>query len=62
MIDMNGLFHNSAQKVYEYGNFKPKSALFVKDKIILHLYELKNFIENRLLNFEKGNKRLWSMS
>jgi hypothetical protein len=36
--------------------------VFVKDKIILHLYELKNFIENRLLNFEKGNKRLWSMS
>lgn len=22
MIDMNGLFHNSAQKIYEYGNFK----------------------------------------
>jgi 5'-3' exonuclease len=22
LIDMNGLFHNSAQKVYEYGNFK----------------------------------------
>ena len=35
--------------------------VFVKDKIILHLYELKNFIENRLLNFEKKNKRIWSM-
>ena len=23
MIDMNGVFHNSAQKVYQYGNFKP---------------------------------------
>lgn len=28
MVDMNGVFHNSAQKVYEYGNFKaPKSLL-----------------------------------
>jgi 5'-3' exonuclease len=28
MIDMNGLFHNSAQKIYKYGNFKsPKSLL-----------------------------------
>ena len=23
MIDMNGIFHNSAQKIYQYGNFKP---------------------------------------
>ena len=22
IIDMNGLFHNSTQKIYEYGNFK----------------------------------------
>jgi 5'-3' exonuclease len=27
MIDMNGLFHNSAQKIYEYGNCKPRSRL-----------------------------------
>lgn len=28
MIDLNGVFHNSAQKVYQYGNFsKPKSLL-----------------------------------
>lgn len=27
MIDMNGVFHNSAQKVYEYGNYKPHSRL-----------------------------------
>lgn len=24
MIDMNGVFHNSAQKVYQYGNYKPQ--------------------------------------
>ncbi len=27
MIDMNGVFHNSAQKVYQYGNFKPNPRL-----------------------------------
>ena len=26
MIDMNGVFHNSAQKIYEYGNFKPNTT------------------------------------
>lgn len=25
MIDMNGVFHNSAQKVYQYGNHKPQT-------------------------------------
>lgn len=24
MIDMNGIFHNSAQKIYQYGNYKPR--------------------------------------
>jgi 5'-3' exonuclease len=27
MIDMNGVFHNSAQKIYEYGNYKPNPRL-----------------------------------
>jgi 5'-3' exonuclease len=27
MIDMNGIFHNSAQKVYEYGNYKQPPRL-----------------------------------
>lgn len=27
LIDMNGLFHTSAQKIYEYGNFKPRQRL-----------------------------------
>jgi uncharacterized C2H2 Zn-finger protein len=27
MIDMNGVFHNSAQKIYQYGNFKPNPRL-----------------------------------
>jgi 5'-3' exoribonuclease 1 len=36
MIDMNGLFHNAAQKVYEYGNFKPNQRLMsTKKKVII---------------------------
>lgn len=27
MIDLNGLFHSSAQKVYEYGSYKPQARL-----------------------------------
>jgi 5'-3' exoribonuclease 1 len=30
MIDMNGIFHNSAQKIYKYGNFKPKRSFINK--------------------------------
>lgn len=30
MIDMNGVFHNSAQKIYKYGNFKPPPRLLRK--------------------------------
>jgi len=31
LIDMNGLFHNSSQKIYEYGNFK-RNLRFLKHK------------------------------
>ena len=27
MIDLNGLFHSSTQKIYEYGSHKPRSRL-----------------------------------
>lgn len=30
MIDLNGIFHTSAQKIYEYGNFKQKTRLLGK--------------------------------
>lgn len=55
--DKNLIEENSDEEeiVFEIKN------IFVKDKIILHLYELKNFIENTFLNFEKKNKRIWSM-
>ena len=27
MIDLNGIFHTAAQKIYKYGNFKPQKRL-----------------------------------
>jgi 5'-3' exonuclease len=30
MIDMNGIFHNSAQKIFQYGNHKPPKRLLGK--------------------------------
>ena len=39
MIDMNGIFHNSAQKTYEYGNFKPPARLMKSRKV-------KNIVNN----------------
>lgn len=32
MIDMNGVFHNSAQKIYQYGNFKLPQRLMRKKR------------------------------
>ena len=32
LIDMNGLFHNSAQQVYKYGNFKENKSMLRKLK------------------------------
>ena len=38
MIDMNGIFHNSAQRVFEYGNCKPpKLLLFPERNIDRHI-------------------------
>lgn len=33
MIDLNGVFHNSAQKVYEYGNYARPSQLLRRPKV-----------------------------
>ena len=32
MVDMNGIFHNSAQKIYKYGNHKPSRSFLTKSK------------------------------
>lgn len=49
MIDMNGIFHNSAQKIYEYGNFKPNPRL-MKSKNKTKKYE--NFLEKQFKLFQ----------
>lgn len=30
MLDMNGIYHNSAQKIYQYGNYKPQKRLLAR--------------------------------
>jgi 5'-3' exoribonuclease 1 len=45
MIDMNGIFHNSAQKIYEYGNHKPQQRLIKNKK--------SNLIDNKLYKQNK---------
>ena len=36
MIDMNGVFHNSAQKIYQYGNYKPRQHPRILGKTKVH--------------------------
>lgn len=60
MIDMNGLIHNSAQKVYKYGNYKQPYTLIIKEtnkKQIELFNEICNSIENILVTVNP-NKRL----
>jgi 5'-3' exonuclease len=61
MIDMNGLFHTSAQKIYKYGNFKPKDSNIVvcqNNRNDIKVFEdiCKNIDE--LFNVVKPNKRM----
>jgi 5'-3' exoribonuclease 1 len=67
MIDLNGLFHNSTQKIYEYGNFKPIKRFGIKvqhkeiisdDILQLRVFEdICNNIE-MLFNIATPTKRL----
>ena len=36
MIDMNGIFHTSAQKIYRYGNYKTLPRLLTRKKSSRH--------------------------
>ena len=66
MIDLNGLFHTSTQKIYKYGNNKPQVRLLTKiisehrskTELIQEVCEdvCRNIEE--LLNFTKPTKRL----
>jgi len=66
MIDMNGLFHNSAQKIYEYGNYKPRQRFLSKQKenksnsLQKQIAVFKDICENvqRVLTVVKPRKRL----
>jgi len=47
MIDMNGIIHNSAQKVYEYGNYKPPRRLMKQQKP-----KIKNNLQTQIKLFQ----------
>lgn len=60
MIDMNGLFHTSAQKVFKYGNFKPpyKVEIFNNNKTQQQVFsDVCQNLENILMTVNP-NKRL----
>ena len=66
MIDMNGVFHNSAQKIYQYGNFKPPPRLLRKTrthrlrglKAQIAVFEDVCKTVEHLFNISKPRKRL----
>jgi 5'-3' exoribonuclease 1 len=67
MIDMNGILHNSAQRIYEYGNYKPNPRLLRGGKprykpqglkAQLKLFEHICKTVNDLLRVAKPRKRL----
>lgn len=55
MIDLNGLFHSSTQKVYEYGNCKPPTRLLSKPrrKKLGNLQQQMKVFEDVCKNIEK---------
>jgi len=60
MIDMNGLFHTSAQKVFKYGNYKPpyKVEIFDNNKTQQQVFnDICQSLENILLTVNP-NKRV----
>jgi hypothetical protein len=66
MLDLNGILHNSAQKVYEYGNFKPQRSFlgFKKKKFVNLKVQQENFFKEvcatieHLLKISQPRKRL----
>ena len=45
MIDMNGLFHTSAQKVFKYGSFKPPYDIIIRENNKTHQLVFKDICE-----------------
>jgi len=63
MIDMNGIFHQSTQKIYKYGNCKPRKRLLRKHKINPSATRIKVFKDvcetvRIIFNIVKPNKRI----
>jgi 5'-3' exonuclease len=46
MIDMNGIFHNSAQRVFKYGNNAPKSVLRRPEKVPFNMHTRMRLFED----------------
>ena len=45
LIDMNGLFHTSAQKVFKYGSFKPHYDIVIRENNQTHQLVFKDICE-----------------
>jgi 5'-3' exoribonuclease 1 len=63
LIDMNGLFHNSTQRIYEYGNFKQRNPNFKRRQLSDNKLQLRVFEDicknvDILVNLVKPKKRL----
>lgn len=53
MIDMNGIFHNSAQKVFKYGNHKVKRLIKLKPAVINFKKKQQDIYKNICETIEK---------
>lgn len=60
MIDMNGLFHTSAQRIYKYGNYKPPFNIVMNDNKDLQQQVFKDVCKTieHLVTIVNPNKRL----
>jgi 5'-3' exoribonuclease 1 len=60
MIDMNGLFHTSAQKIYKYGNYKPPFNIVIADNKDLQQKVFKDVCKTieHLITVVNPNKRV----
>ena len=59
LIDMNGLFHTSAQKVFKYGSFKPHYDIVIRENNQTHQLVFKDIcetLENILMTVNPSRK------